>query len=165
MKSTIKYFLLILLLLFVIIQFLGVDRTVPEYDTNADFLTMYNPPSDIESIFQSACYDCHSYETTYPWYSNVQPVAWWLQGHINEGRDEMNFSRWSEYSHGDADHLLEEMAEVVDEEEMPLPSYTWAHSDARLTDQQREILTEWVADLRTSLQQNSDSSASTGTAN
>lgn len=157
MKSILYKIGLVVLVVFIVLQFFGVDKTVPETDASADFLTIHQPPSDIETIFRSACYDCHSYETTYPWYSNVQPAAWWLQGHIDEGRDEMNFSTWQSYSAEDADHYLEEIVEVVDEEEMPLRSYTWAHSDARLTDQQRENLTEWVSDVRTSMQQNSDS--------
>ncbi|MDZ7717875.1 MAG: heme-binding domain-containing protein [Balneolaceae bacterium] len=165
MKSILKYILLTLLFIFIILQFFGVDKSVPEFNTNTDFLATHNPSSDVESIFRSACYDCHSYETTYPWYSNIQPVAWWLQDHIDEGRDEMNLSLWNEYSTEDADHLLEEMVEMVEEEEMPLPSYTWTHSDARLTDQQRENLTNWAANLRTSLQQKSDSTAATGSTN
>lgn len=135
MKVFFKYLLLILLILFIAIQFFGIKKSVPEYDESGDFLSEFNPPSDVETIFRSACYDCHSYETTYPWYSNVQPFGWWLQGHIDEGRDEMNLSLWNQYSRKDADHLLEEMVEMVEDEEMPLPSYTWIHSDARLTDQ------------------------------
>jgi len=77
----------------------------------------------------------------------------------------MNFSTWQYYSDDDADHYLEEIEEVVQEEEMPLPSYTWAHSDARLTKEQRETLTDWVSELRISLQQSSDISTKTQTAN
>lgn len=165
MKVFFKYLLLILLILFIAIQFFGIEKSVPEYDESGDFLSEFNPPSDVVTIFRSACYDCHSYETTYPWYSNVQPFGWWLQGHIDEGRDEMNLSLWIEFSRSDADHLLEEIGEVVEEEEMPLPSYTYVHSEARLSDEQRESLTNWVAELRTSLQQRSDTSAATGTAN
>lgn len=165
MKAFFKYLLLILLILFIAIQFFGIEKSVPEYNESGDFLSLYEPAQEVESIFRSSCYDCHSYETTYPWYSNIQPVAWWLQDHIDEGRDEMNLSLWNQYSPEDADHLLEEMVEMVEEEEMPLPSYTWTHSDARLTDQQRETLTDWISDLRTSLQQNSDTSATTDTSN
>lgn len=156
MKSFFKYLLIILLIAFIIIQFFGIDKTVPQYDESGDFLSMYDPPSEVETIFQTACYDCHSYETVYPWYSNIQPVAWWLQDHIEEGREEMNLSLWNDYSMDDADHYLEEMIEVVEEEEMPLPSYTWAHSDARLSEQQRDALTDWVFELRASMQRSSD---------
>lgn len=156
MKSVLTYTLLALLLIFIIIQFFAIDKTVPQFDDTGDFLSIYDPPSEVETIFQSACYDCHSYETHYPWYSNIQPIAWWLQGHIEEGRDEMNLSLWDDYSMEDADHYLEEMIEVVEEEEMPLPSYTWAHSDARLTDTQREELATWVRNLRDRMQGDSN---------
>lgn len=165
MKSILFKIMFFVLAIFIIIQFFGVNKAVPETEPSADFLNIHKPPENVESIFSSACYDCHSYETTYPWYSNVQPLAWWLQSHIDEGRDEMNLSTWENYSPEDADHYLEEIVEVVEEEEMPLPSYTWAHSEARLTDEQRDILTNWVAELRTSLQQSSDTSATTGTEN
>lgn len=165
MKSILFKIILFVLAIFIVIQFFGVNKAVPETEPSADFLNIHQPLANVESIFRSACYDCHSYETTYPWYSNIQPVAWWLQNHIDEGRDEMNLSTWANYSHEDADHLLDEMVEMVEEEEMPLPSYTWAHSKARLTAGQREELTHWVAELRTSLQQSSDTSASTSTSN
>lgn len=154
-----KISLLILLSVFIVIQFYGIDKSVPEYDESGDFLSIYNPPAEVETIFRTACYDCHSYDTVYPWYSNIQPAGWWLEDHIEEGRDEMNLSLWEDYSDEDADHLLEEMVEMVEEEEMPLPSYTWVHGDARLTDEQREELTNWVSELRSSLQLNADSSA------
>lgn len=151
MKSIFFKIIIVVLAIFIVIQFFGVNKTVPETEPSADFLNIHQPPENVESIFRSACYDCHSYDTTYPWYSNIQPVAWWLQDHINEGRDEMNLSLWSEYSYDDADHLLEEMVEMVEAEEMPLPSYTWAHSEARLTDQERETLISWAENLRASL--------------
>ena len=156
MKSILTYIFLALLIIFVIIQFFGIDKSLPQYEASGDFLATHTPPSEVETMFRTACYDCHSYETRYPWYSNIQPVAWWLQGHIEEGREEMNFSLWDNYSMADADHYLEEIIEVVDEEEMPLPSYTWAHSEARLTDAQREELTAWVRSLRGRLQGDSN---------
>ena len=159
MKTVIKYLLVILLIVLVVIQFFGIDRSVPEYDESGDFLSNYEPPAEVETIFRTACYDCHSYDTVYPWYTGIQPVGWWLEDHIEHGRDEMNLSLWDDYSPGDADHLLEEMVEMVEEEEMPLPSYTWAHSDARLTEEQREEFTTWVSNLRSELQLEADTSA------
>lgn len=158
MNTFLKFFLLALLIVFIVIQFFGIDKSVPEYDESGDFLSVYEPPEEVESIFRTACYDCHSYDTVYPWYSNIQPAGWWLQSHIDEGRDEMNLSLWENYARDDADHLLEEMVEMVEEEEMPLPSYTWIHAGARLTDQQREEFTTWISELRTSLQQSADTS-------
>lgn len=152
MKSLSSKILLGLALLLIVLQFFGPDTSVPEYDGSKDLLTIHQPPQKISAIIQSACYDCHSYQTNYPWYSSIVPVSWWLQDHIDEGRDEFNLSLWADYPAERADHKLEEAVELVDEEEMPLPSYTWIHSDARLSDQERRELSEWFTSLRDELQ-------------
>ena len=81
-------------------------------------------------------------------YTNVEPVSWWIKGHINEGRDELNFSEWKTYSPKRSSHKLEEIIELVEDHEMPLDSYTWAHSEARLSEKQRDQLIKWVQELR-----------------
>lgn len=150
-----------ILVVFIILQFFGIDKSVPETDPSKDFITMHEPPAAVENLVRSACYDCHSYETEYPWYSNIVPVSWWMQDHINEARDEMNFSLWADYSTSDASDLLDDIVDEVESEAMPLPSYTYIHSDARLTDEQRQQLNEWVSSLRSHIQQNADSAATT----
>ncbi len=152
MNSLLSKILLGLALLLIVLQFFGPDTSVPEYDHSKDFLSVYQPPKEISAILQSACYDCHSYQTNYPWYSSIVPVSWWLQNHIDEGRDEFNLSLWTDYSADRADHKLEEAIELVKAEEMPLPSYTWIHSDARLSDQERRELSAWFSSLREELQ-------------
>ncbi|HET8864353.1 MAG TPA: heme-binding domain-containing protein [Gracilimonas sp.] len=156
MKSLSSKILLGLALLLIVLQFFGSDTSVPEYDGSKDFLTIHQPSQEISTIIQSACYDCHSYQTNYPWYSNIVPVSWWLQDHIDEGRDEFNLSLWADYPADRADHKLEEAIELVDAEEMPLPSYTWIHSDARLSDQERRELSAWFTSLRDELQDQAD---------
>ncbi|MEQ8524791.1 heme-binding domain-containing protein [Gracilimonas sp.] len=140
-----------LFLMLIILQFFGPDTSSPATDPSKDFITNAQPPEQVSSILKSACYDCHSYQTKYPWYSNIEPVSWWLQDHIDEGRDEFNMSLWADYSTRRADHKLEEAIELVEEEEMPLPSYTWIHGDARLTSEQRQTLIEWFTTLRTEI--------------
>ncbi|MCP9290613.1 heme-binding domain-containing protein [Gracilimonas sediminicola] len=144
------------ILVFIILQFFGPDTSSPAADPSKDFIVNSQPPEQVTSILKSACYDCHSYQTNYPWYSNIEPVSWWLQDHIEHGRDEFNMSLWSDYSSNRADHKLEEAIELVEEEEMPLPSYTWVHGDARLTPEQRDLLTEWFSSLRTKISDNSE---------
>lgn len=156
MKSLLSKTLLGLALLLIVLQFFGPDTLVPEYDRSKDFLTVQEPPQEISEIIQSACYDCHSYQTNYPWYSNIVPVSWWLQDHIDEGRDEFNMSLWTDYPADRADHKLEEAIELIDAEEMPLPSYTWVHSGARLSDQERRELSAWFTSLREEFQQPSE---------
>lgn len=141
---------LVLLLIVVLIQFLPVDRSVPTVNPSQDFVAVTNPPAAVATLIKQACYDCHSYETEYPWYSYISPVAQWLQGHVNEGREKINFSIWTTYSAADADEAMEEAVEEVGEKKvMPLKSFTWTHPEARLTDAQRTELTDWFRKLRT----------------
>lgn len=99
-------------------------------------------------MLNNACYDCHSNTTVYPWYSQIAPVSWWLKRHIDEVRAELNFSEWGDYSAKKADHKLEECGEKVEKGAMPLNSYTWTHRDAKLSADQRKVLTEFFEKLR-----------------
>ncbi len=139
-----KKIIVVLAILFVVIQFFRIDKDNPSYAASDDFMTVENAPKEIQVIMEKACYDCHSHQTEYPWYSNVAPVSWWLRHHIDEGREHLNFSEWAGYDAERREHKLEEMAEEVEEGEMPLNSYTWTHAGARLTDEEREMLVEWV---------------------
>ena len=137
-----------LLGLIVIIQFIRIDKTNPEINSDLDFIAISNPPEEVRGILKTSCYDCHSHETVYPWYSNVAPVSWWIKDHINDGRGHLNFSIWGEYEEKRIDHKLEEIVDEVKATEMPLKSYLIAHSESRLSDQQRENLVVWVESLR-----------------
>lgn len=132
-----------LLIVLVGIQFVMIDKENPEVDESKDFITITAPPAEAEHILRVACYDCHSNETAYPWYSNIAPVSWWLKSHIDEGREHLNFSVWGEYETKRATHKLDECVEMVEEGKMPLDSYTWTHGDADLSDADRELLVEW----------------------
>ena len=143
-----RLILLALALVLILIQFIPVDRSVPEVDASKDLLAIHEAPAGVVAILKDACYDCHSHETKYPWYSYIAPVSMWLEGHVDEGKEHLNFSEWADYDAERADHKLEEMAEEVAEKHMPLKSYTWGHSEARLTEQQRTELVTWVNTLR-----------------
>ena len=130
------------------IQFIRIDKTNPPVDASKDFMTITDPPEEVEKLIRTSCYDCHSNESTYPWYSNVAPVSWWVKDHINEAREELNFSEWGTYEWKRTDHKLEECAEEVDEGEMPLKSYLIAHSEARLSDEDRAKLVDWFLYVR-----------------
>ena len=113
-----------------------------------DFISLTEPTMEVEGILRNACYDCHSNETKFPWYAHVAPVSWWLSDHIQEGREELNFSDWGTYSEKRSDHKLEECIELVEEGEMPLNSYTWTHGNAVLSDTDKSTLIEFFKDLR-----------------
>ena len=114
-----------------------------------DFITITNPPKEIAKSLKTSCYDCHSYETKYPWYTNISPLAWWIKDHINEGRDELNFSEWATYKEKRRNHKIEECIELVDEDEMPLSSYLLTHSEAKLTSDNKMLLLNWFKAQKT----------------
>jgi len=144
MPNIVRKILIVLLVALVIIQFIPIDRETPEPDDSKDFIYMTNPPDQVVVTLMNACYDCHSYETRYPWYSRIAPVKFWLQDHIEDGRRHLNFSEWGNYDAERKAHKLEELAEEVEEGHMPLDSYTWMHGDARLDDEERSEIVSWV---------------------
>ncbi len=143
MKKILRWTLIALLGAFVLIQFLQISKTNPPADPAQDYLATVNPPEEVISLIKTACYDCHSNHTRYPWYSYVQPAGWFLKDHIDEGREHLNFSVWTTYEPKRANHKLEECFEVLEAGEMPLKSYTWMHSGARLNDAQKGVLVDW----------------------
>lgn len=108
-------------------------------------------PAEVEAVLQRACYDCHSNSTRYPWYANVQPLGWWLEQHVRDGKRHLNFSEFATYSAKRATRKLEETAEEVRERHMPLDSYTWVHRDAKLSDAEIKLLGDWAINTRRAL--------------
>lgn len=140
-----KKILLALIAIFVIIQFIRPERNVSD-DQLFAISKKYEVPENVEAILQVACYDCHSNKTEYPWYANIQPAAWWLADHVNEGKRELNFSNFITKPVAVQNHKFEEIAEQVEKKEMPLASYTYLglHSGANLTSEQRKTLVDWA---------------------
>lgn len=143
MKRKYKIGLLVLLAALVVSQFVPIDRSVPEVSPEQDFLTAVQAPPVMAKLIRSACYDCHSYETTYPWYANISPLSFWIQGHIKGGRQHLNFSEWTSYTSKKAAHKLEECFEEVEERHMPMKSFTWLHPEAKMEDAQVSALAQW----------------------
>ncbi|WP_224483263.1 heme-binding domain-containing protein [Robertkochia aurantiaca] len=146
----VKISLWILLGVFIIIQFIRPEKNISTDITQNDLIVSTKPAPEVEAILRSSCYDCHSNNTDYPWYSNIAPVSFWLNDHIEEGKEHLNFSIWEQYDNERKAHKMEEIAEEVEEGEMPLDSYTWIHGDARLTPEQVETLVNWAKGARTS---------------
>jgi len=112
---------------------------------------VYKVPGQVAGILERSCYNCHSNTTDYPWYSYVQPVGWWLEGHISEGKEELNFSEFGAYSKRRQASKLESVAGQVKAGSMPPESYALVHRDARLTKEEVQVLTQWVQALQDSL--------------
>ena len=139
-----KKILYILIATFVIIQFFRPERNLGERETeNTIFVS-----NEVGTILQTSCFDCHSNYTVYPWYTNIQPFGLWMNHHVNEGKEELNFSEFETYSLKRKLHKLEEIKEMVDESEMPLPSYLWIHGEAELSADQKAVLSKWVTETR-----------------
>lgn len=112
-------------------------------------ITSFTPvPDSVMTVLKKSCYDCHSNYTTYPWYDNITPLNWWVAHHIDEGKRELNFTTFGEYTARKQAKKLEESAEQVQEGEMPLKSYLITHGDARLSDAQKAMLVTWFKRAR-----------------
>ena len=138
----------ILLISFVVIQFVRPEKNETELATDMIFLTETNPPERVKEVLRTACYDCHSNNTEYPWYNHIAPVSFWIADHIKKGKRDLNFSAWDQYKVNKKDHKLEEVVETVESGYMPLSEYTWTHADARLTEEQRKAVIEWAKKTR-----------------
>lgn len=143
MSKIIKWVLLGLFAALVAIQFIRIDKTNPPVNAGEDFMAMASPPADVAKLLKDACYDCHSHETKYPWYTNVAPVSWWIGHHIEEARGHLNFSAWKTYDAEKKAHKAEECAEELEKGLMPLKPYVRMHAEARLSGEQRERLISW----------------------
>ena len=141
--------ILIVVIILIVIQFIRPQTNVhPGPQPNA-IATAYTVPAHVQSILEKACYDCHSNNTKYPWYNNFQPVRWWLNHHVNEGKRELNFDEFNTYTVKKKLHKLDEIAKTVKEDDMPLNSYLWIHKDARLTEAEKQELIAWAASVKT----------------
>jgi len=140
----IKKILLTLLVILIIIQFIRPSRNKSSEISANDISKHYAVPATIDGILKRSCNDCHTNNTTYPWYTNIQPLAWWMQNHVNEGKGHLNFSEFASYAPKRQHHKLEETIEMVKEGEMPLNSYLWMHGNAKLMAADRTSLVSWA---------------------
>lgn len=143
-KKIFKGLFYLLLLAFVIIQFFRPAKNKSEGTSKNDISTLYAVPQNVQDILKTSCNDCHSNNTVYPWYAEIQPVAWWLNSHIEDGKKDLNFSEFATYRIRRQYKKLEEINELVKENEMPLDSYLWIHKDAKLSDQQKLTIANWA---------------------
>ena len=143
----IKRVLLAFFVLLFVAQFFRSEKNLGVTGGPDDITVKYVVPGPVKDLLQRTCYDCHSNRTRYPWYAEIQPVGWWLARHVTEGKENLNFSEFGAYPTKRAVTRLEQISEDVSEKAMPLPSYTWAHRDARLTADEIKLLTDWAESL------------------
>ena len=143
-KTIVLLAIAVLVVGFIVIQFFRIDTTpipVVQADTIQAGITV---PPDVDMVLTRSCGDCHTNSTVYPWYSQVQPVAWWLGNHIAEARQELNFSTFNTYTPKRKRNKLEAICDQIKQGEMPLPSYTWVHRDAVLSDSEKDAICKWT---------------------
>jgi hypothetical protein len=141
MKKKLKWIFIALVAAFGLLQFANPPQTNPPV-VNAFAIT--NAPPQVAAQLRAACYDCHSHETKWPWYSHIAPVSWLVANDVDEGRKHLNFSDWPVADPLRAAKRLENMSDEIGYGDMPPKKYTAIHADARLTDAGRKELTGWL---------------------
>jgi Haem-binding domain len=144
----IRKILLFMLVVLVVMQLFRPKLTnIATVASAGNINNSFTVPADIDQVLKTSCYDCHSNKTTYPWYASIQPVGWWLEDHINEGKKELNFDEFGKYNLRRQYKKLEEISEQVEEGEMPLSSYTIIHTNSKLTPEQKRQVVGWSDQL------------------
>ncbi|WP_298894402.1 heme-binding domain-containing protein [uncultured Psychroserpens sp.] len=144
----IKKILVGLLVVLIIMQFFGPDKNEGDMASIDAFIADTNPPNDVHEVLKNACFDCHSDVTRYPWYNSITPVNYWMADHIKHGKGHFDVSAWDSYSVKKKDHKMDELIEMIEAKEMPLPSYTWTHGDAKLSEEQIKAIIDWGTAVR-----------------
>ena len=140
--------------LFLAIQFIRPRRNNDGKVPGAAFVQLYAVPDSLDRILRAACYDCHSNHTSYPWYTNIQPVGWIMAGHVRKGKAKLNFSEFDTYPIRRQISKLKAIANQVNDNEMPLSSYKWLHRNARLSTQEKNWVVSWMKHKADSISNN-----------
>jgi len=143
-KKTTRRIFYILILGFIILQIFQPEKNLGERDVPEDLFNTLSVDKDVRDILETSCYDCHSNSTNYPWYSNVSPVSIFLNKHIVDGKNELNFSEWGNYSDRDKISRLVDIYEAIESGGMPLQSYLIIHKDAELNDEDVDKVLTWT---------------------
>lgn len=133
---------------FLALQGVRPAKNIATANSGLDIADRYPTPPEVKRMLVAACYDCHSDSTRYPWYAEVQPVGWWLSSHVNDGKKHLNFSAFATYPPRRAATKLDAIIDQVTDREMPLASYRLGHPEARLTDAQIKLLSDWAETVR-----------------
>ncbi|RXP54804.1 hypothetical protein EC396_08810 [Lutibacter sp. HS1-25] len=149
--KTIKKIMFVGMIVFVGIQLVPTKRNQSSDILETDFNKVFKVSNNVQSIIKNSCYDCHSNNTNYPWYNKIQPVSWFLEKHVTEGKKELNFSEFGNYSTRKQKSKLKSMINQIRDDEMPLSSYKLIHQNAKLSKMQKVELMETFSKLRDSL--------------
>ena len=140
-----------LLIGFVSIQFIQPTRNNSGLFLPSDISNTVVVPNEVSNILKNSCFDCHSNNTRYPWYSFIQPGAWWMDSHIRKGKVNLNFSEFGSYSNRKQQSKLQAIANSIKDETMPISFYTLLHKNAKLSPDDKLVLLGWVKTTKDSL--------------
>jgi hypothetical protein len=143
-----KRIVILIVIIIGVLQFIPIDKNNSDLPLNSDLFSHVEASEEIKGLILRGCYDCHSENTNYPGYASVAPVSMWVEWHIEEGKEHLNFSNWSNYSEDKRRHLLEECVEVLEEKEMPMNVYRWVHSEADFSESEYSSLIQFFQDLQ-----------------
>lgn len=144
MKTKLKLLAIAFVIMFIIgLQFTSPARTNPSFDEKQTLQATTDVPPDVAEIFARSCNDCHSNQTNWLWYTHIAPVSWFTVRHVNEGRDELNFSEWGTYDERKKETRLSAICSLVEHGSMPLESYLWGHSEAKLSPEDVRKICAW----------------------
>jgi hypothetical protein len=149
----IKKILLVILVVFVVIQFIQPARNDSGQMLPTDISKVFIVPENVQAALKTSCYDCHSNNTHYPWYSFIQPGAWLMASHIKEGKADLNFNEFGNYTERKQQNKLRAIGKSIDDGSMPIPAYTMIHTDAKLTKDQKALVLDWINKTKDSLTQ------------
>jgi hypothetical protein len=152
MKKVLKTIGWLLLIALIAIQFFHPKKNIHEGDQPNAISKKFPVSADVKIILDKACMDCHSNNTRYPWYNNIQPVAWWLNNHVIDGKKELNFDEYITRRPRFQYRRMEQTIDLVKKKEMPLDSYTWTHKDAILTEEEKTKLYDWAKSVMNALE-------------
>lgn len=136
-----------ILTLLIAIQFVPYEKNLSN-EQQFDLTKSYSLPDNVQTILKSACNDCHTNQSNYPLYASIEPVGYWINHHIEDGKKDLNFSTFTKLPLRVQHHKFEEIVEMIEKKEMPLKSYTYfgLHPEANLTEIERSTLVNWVKD-------------------
>lgn len=139
------------LAIFGVIQFIQAPHNESKESLPVDFIKMFYVSDSTQQILKRACFDCHSNNTDYPWYSNIQPMGWLMTNHIKKGKEALNFSEFGNYKSRKQLSKLTGIVNSIKDESMPLSSYEWMHKNARLSHAEKTLIINLINKITDSL--------------
>jgi len=131
--------------MFIVMQFIRPAQNKSSEEQQGDLTKHFDVPTNVANILKTSCYDCHSNNTQYPWYTNIQPVGWLLAKHIEDGKEDLNFNEFANYSQRRQLSKLKATQNSIKDGSMPLSSYTLIHTDAKLSKESKALILDWTA--------------------